>query len=81
MCKLEPMPLCKLVNLQDDGELPNNIEFKIVGGKTLYKRLGWMWRNSPNQIFLSKHDEFDDNEYARRRYLPNETMIQIIKKD
>ena len=81
LIKSKTMPLCDLIAMQDDGELPNNIAFKIVGGRTVYKRLGWMWRNSLNQIFLSKHDEYHDDEYANRRYLPNETIIEIVKKD
>ena len=78
---LKTMPLAELHYLYDTGELPNNIAFKIVGGRTVYNHIGWMWRKSDKQIYLNKYALFDSNEYVNRRYLANETMIQIIKKD
>ena len=75
---LAQMPLIDLHIMSENDELPNNVGFKIVGGRTIYKYIGWMWRQSDKQIYLNKHDWFVDNEERSRRYLSDDTLIEII---
>ena len=75
---LTQMPLIDLHIMSENDELPNNVGFKIVGGRTIYKYIGWMWRQSDKQIYLNKHDWFVDNEERSRRYLSDDTLIEII---
>jgi len=65
-------------------ELPDGLLFKIKGGKTFYKYIGWMWRNSDKQIFLNTHSAMHEDEYKKRRYIDDNTLIEIFvnfKKD
>jgi hypothetical protein len=75
---LTQMPLIDLHIMSENDELPNNVGFKIVGGRTIYKYIGWMWRQSDKQIYLNKHDLFADNEERYRRYLSDDTLIEIV---
>ena len=76
---MSQMALIDLYQKSEDGELPTDIAFKIVGGRTIYKYLGWMWRQSDKQIYLNKYNLNFENEERHRRYLDDMTMIQIIK--
>ena len=75
---LTQMPLIDLHIMSENDELPNDVAFKIVGGRTIYKHIGWMWRKSDKQIYLNKHDWFADNEERYRRYLSDDTLIEIV---
>ena len=75
---LTQMPLIDLHIMSENNELPNDVAFKIVGGRTIYKHIGWMWRQSDKQIYLNKHDLFADNEERYRRYLSDDTLIEIV---
>jgi hypothetical protein len=73
------MTLIDLHIMSEDDKLPTDIAFKIVGGKTIYKHIGWMWRRSDKQIYLNKYDWDFKNEERHRRYLDDNTMIQVLQ--
>jgi hypothetical protein len=73
------MALIDLHLLSENDELPANVAFKIVGGRTIYKHIGWMWRQSDKQIYLNKYDWNFENEERHRRYLDDNTMIQVLQ--
>lgn len=73
------MALIDLHLLSENDELPANVVFKIVGGRTIYKHIGWMWRQSDKQIYLNKYDWNFENEERHRRYLDDNTMIQVLQ--
>jgi hypothetical protein len=74
------MQLIDLYKLEDEGELPENVAFKIVGGRAVYHHIGWMWRNSDKQIYLNKHGLFDYQEEKHRRYLADDTLVEIVSQ-
>ena len=61
------MALADVYFLKEENKLPANIAFKIVGGRIIYKYIGWMWRNSDKQIYLNNYDLFDYQEEKYRR--------------
>jgi hypothetical protein len=73
------MALIDLHIMSENDELPTDVAFKIVGGKTIYKHIGWMWRRSDKQIYLNKYDLHCENEELHRRYLDDNTMIQVLQ--
>lgn len=76
---MNEMALIDLHLLSENDELPANVAFKIVGGRTIYKHIGWMWRQSDKQIYLNKYDWNFENEERHRRYLDDNTMIQVLQ--
>ena len=64
--------------MESNCELPPTAKFRIVGGRTVYTVVGWMWRNSNKQVFLNKYDCHDSNEEKHRRYLTDDTQIEIL---
>jgi hypothetical protein len=73
------MALIDLHIMSENDELPTDIAFKIVGGKTIYKHIGWMWRKSDKQIYLNKYDWDFKNEERHRRYLDDSTIIEVLQ--
>ena len=66
--------------MNDAGEIPPNTQFRIVGGRTLYNAVGWMWRNSDKQIYLNKFDWHIPGEEKHRRYLKDDTRIELLER-
>ena len=71
--------IMSLADLSDDG-LPHGYGCRIVkdvmrrSGRTIYREAGWMWRErSSNGWYLSR-----DGEYEHRRYLPAETLVELV---
>jgi hypothetical protein len=72
------MTVSEASELYDDQGLPDGFGLRVVGGRTTYKYIGFMWRQSPNTIYVSNAHLFDLGEEKKRRYLPDNTVVELV---
>lgn len=65
---------------QDSEGLPPGFGCRVIlangaPGRSIYLGAGWMWRErSETQHYVST-----DGEYNHRRYLPADTVVELVK--
>lgn len=72
------MTVSEASELYDDEGLPEGFGLRVVGGRTTYKYIGYMWRQSPKTIYVSNAHLFDQGEEKKRRYLSNDTVVELV---
>ena len=73
------MKLVEAHELYEDTGLPEGFGLRVVGGRTIYKYIGWMWRPSEQTIYLTHLDLFHKDEEKKRRYLPDDCMVELVE--